>query len=95
METTQKNLKSSVRSEIVSDTINHRPNHTFVRAMVFSAQRPNKMDGDKDSNIAYNEANLADAIAKVASDNSMSANDIQHIFPAVLRMLKSKTDWAK
>lgn len=41
------------------------------------------------------EATLAHAMAKVAEKNNMSANDIMHIFPAVLRMLKSNIDWAK
>lgn len=39
------------------------------------------------------EASLADAMARVAEKSGMSANDLQHLFPAVLRMLKSKSDW--
>lgn len=41
------------------------------------------------------EATLAHAMAVVAEKNGMSSNDLQHLFPAVLRMLKSDIDWAK
>jgi len=41
------------------------------------------------------EAELANALAKVAEKSGMSANDLQHIFPAVLRMMKNNSDWAK
>jgi uncharacterized protein (DUF2267 family) len=41
------------------------------------------------------EANLADAMARVAEKNGMTANDLMHLFPAVLRMLKSESRWAK
>lgn len=41
------------------------------------------------------EATLAHAMASVAEKNGMSSNDLQHLFPAVLRMLKSDIDWAK
>ena len=41
------------------------------------------------------EATLAHAMAVVAEKNGMSANDLSHLFPALLRTLKSETDWAK
>lgn len=41
------------------------------------------------------EASLAFFIAKVAEKNGMSANDIHHMFPYILRMLKSDIDWSK
>jgi len=41
------------------------------------------------------EATLAHAMAIVAEKNGMSSNDLQHLFPAILRMLKSDIDWAK
>lgn len=41
------------------------------------------------------EATLAHVMAIVAEKNGMSSNDLQHLFPAVLRMLKSDIDWAK
>ena len=41
------------------------------------------------------EETLAHAMAIVAEKNGMSSNDLHHLFPAVLRMLKSDIDWAK
>ncbi len=40
------------------------------------------------------EANLANAMAIVAEKSGMTVNDLQHIFPAVLRMLKNDTAWS-
>ena len=41
------------------------------------------------------EAILAYAMAVVAEKNGISTNDLSHLFPAVLRTLKSDIDWAK
>lgn len=41
------------------------------------------------------EAALAHQMAVVAQKNGMNANDMQHLFPFVLRILKSDIDWAK
>ena len=41
------------------------------------------------------ECELVDAMAVVAEQNGFTANDLQHLFPAVLRMLKSNSVWAK
>ena len=41
------------------------------------------------------EANLANAMAMVAEKNGMDANDMQHLFPAVWRMLKNDSAWSK
>jgi len=41
------------------------------------------------------EAMLAHQMAVVAEKSGMTANDLQHIFPAVLRMLKNDSDWSK
>jgi len=46
-------------------------------------------------NEAKNEAHLADAIARVAEQNGMGINDVHQVLPFILRMLKSKTAWAK
>ena len=43
----------------------------------------------------HSEASLAHFMAEVAEKNGISNNDIMHIYPLVLRMLKSKIDWAK
>jgi len=40
------------------------------------------------------EATLANSLAIVAEKNGLSANDLQHLFPAILRMLKSDIPWA-
>jgi len=41
------------------------------------------------------EAALAHHMAAVGEKNGITANDMQHLFPAVLRMLKNKSEWAK
>ena len=41
------------------------------------------------------EAMLAHQMAIIAEKNGLSKNDIMHLFPYVLRMLKSEIDWAK
>ena len=41
------------------------------------------------------EAILAHQLAVVAEKNGLNANDLQHLFPAVLRMLKSNINWSK
>ena len=41
------------------------------------------------------EADLANAIAAVAKKNGLSNNDMSHVFPYILRMLKSNSVWAK
>lgn len=41
------------------------------------------------------EAILAQAMAMVGEKNKISTNDLQHLFPAVLRLLKSKSKWAE
>jgi hypothetical protein len=43
----------------------------------------------------HDEAALAHFIAKVAEKNGLSANDVQNLFPAILRMLKSDIPWSK
>lgn len=83
--------QNSVRLVIVKDTVNYFPNHQSVKSCVF----PAKLNDEKELEKAHNEANLMDAVAKVACDNGMNANDVQHIFPAMLRMLKSTSHWAK
>jgi len=56
--------------------------HSFVKALHFE-------------NDEQDEKTLADAIARVAEKNGMSANDVAYVFPYILRMLKSDIDWAK
>ncbi|MCF8339716.1 MAG: hypothetical protein K9I82_01965 [Chitinophagaceae bacterium] len=40
-------------------------------------------------------ATLAHYMAVVAEKNGLSVNDLQHLFPAVLRMLKDTSNWSK
>lgn len=57
------------------------PAHEMVRNWVFT-------EAEED------EALLAHYMAAVAEKNGLSANDMMHLFPAVLRMLKSDITWA-
>ncbi len=41
------------------------------------------------------EAVLANSIAIVAEKNGITINELQYIFPSILRMLKSDIDWSK
>jgi len=41
------------------------------------------------------EASLAHFMAVVAEKNGLSGNDLNHIFPVVLRILKSEIPWSK
>ena len=41
------------------------------------------------------EATLLNSIAVVAEKNGLSRNDLSHLFPAILRMLKSDIEWSK
>ena len=43
----------------------------------------------------HDEAALAHFMGKVAEKNGLSANDMSHLFPYVLRMLKSDIPWSK
>ncbi len=58
------------------------PTHWMVKNWLFQ-------ENEKD------EAALAHAMATVAEKNGMSSNDLQHLFPAVLRMIKSDINWTK
>ena len=58
------------------------PAHWMVKNWVFTEDE-------------HAEATLAHAMAVVAEKNGMSANDLSHLFPALLRTLKSDIDWAK
>ncbi len=40
------------------------------------------------------EAALAHFLAVVASKNGVSPNELQHLFPAVLRLVKSTSSWS-
>jgi hypothetical protein len=41
------------------------------------------------------QANLANALACLATVTGVNNNELQHIFPIVLRIMKSKGKWSK
>ncbi len=41
------------------------------------------------------QACLAHYLAVIAEKNGMTANDLQHLFPTVLRILKDNSQWSK
>jgi hypothetical protein len=59
-----------------------RPAHKMVEHWTFTEE-------------TEEEAMLANAMAVVAQKSKMSINDLQHIFPAVLRILKNNSEWSK
>ena len=67
----------------------YSPNHYWVKNWVFP------FDENTDEMLAIKEANLADAVSRVAEANGMNNNEVHQLFPAILRMLKSKSDWTK
>lgn len=71
----------STRTQSNKGQIEIFPSHQFVNNWLFQ-------EDEKD------EASLAHYVAKVAEKNGMSANDIHHIYPAILRMLRSNIEWA-
>lgn len=58
------------------------PAHSMVKNWLFTENE-------------HAEATLANAIAVVAEKNGMSVNDLQHLFSAILRILKSDINWSK
>ena len=58
------------------------PTHKMVANWVFDEQE-------------QEEAALTNYMAAVAEKSGMDANDLIHLVPAVLRMLKSDCAWAK
>lgn len=67
----------------------YSPNHHFVKSWVFPYENANE------ELTAIKEANLADALARVGEANGLSNNDIHQMFPLIMRMLKSNSEWAK
>ena len=59
-----------------------KPTHEFVKNQVFNED-------------SIEEAKLANAIAAIAEKSGMLQNELNHIFPAILRMLKNNSEWAK
>lgn len=59
-----------------------RPNHPMVQNWSFTEE-------------TEDQAVLANSLAVVAEKNGLSANDLSHLFPAILRMLKDNSNWSK
>jgi len=58
------------------------PCHKFVKNHLFK-------ENEKE------EASLLHYIAVVSEKNGLNSNDISHLFPAILRILKSDIEWSK
>lgn len=57
------------------------PAHPMVKSWLFTEDE-------------HAEATLANSLAIVAEKNGLSANDLHHLFPYILRMLRSDIPWA-
>lgn len=73
-------------------TVEMFPEHQFISNWIFEVD---KKCSEEEYKKNEDDVHLANAMAKVAENNGMSANDMQHLFPAVLRMLKSNSAWSK
>lgn len=58
------------------------PKNTHVKNWLFD-------EGQED------EAHLAEFMARVGEKNGLNQNHFMHLFPAILRMLKSDIKWSK
>lgn len=76
-----KTFERPTRTEPNKGKLEVFPNHVFAKNWLFTEDE-------------QEEAALAHQIAAVAEKNGMSANDVYHLFPAMLRMLRSNIDWA-
>jgi hypothetical protein len=75
----------------------YTPKHPSVKNCVFE-YNPNEDREDSQYSKDWDakcDAELLDAIATVGERNGQNANDFMHLFPAILRMLKSNSYWAK
>jgi hypothetical protein len=73
---------SNIRREYKRTGVEVYPLHEFVHNWKF-----------EESEEA--EAELAHAIAVVAEKNGVGRNEVMHLFPGILRMLKSNIQWSK
>jgi hypothetical protein len=81
----------SIRTSIISDSYNVFPNHRFVKSWYFSANVKN----EEECEIEELHAEFANAMAKLGEKLGLDTNDIRHMFPMVLRMMKSNSEWSK
>jgi len=94
---TTKQLTMATKLDYKKGVERYSPMHPSVQNCIFEVGANGfKTDGKyATSEEAEMEANLLDAIAHVGSANGLTANDYNHLFPAILRMLKSNSAWAK
>lgn len=78
----QNNYSEFIKTKFSNGDMELFPTHPMIRNWRFE-------EGEE------SELMLVTTMAEVAEKNGMSANDLQHIFPAVLRMLKSDIPWSK
>lgn len=76
-----KRREQSIRYEYLKDDTYIYPNHPMVENWRFK----------KDQEV---EAEFCNSMAELAEKNGISTNDFMHLFSAVLRMLKSESQWA-
>lgn len=78
MENSKTTLKRVKRSGEIA--IRNFPLHSMVSHFEFEENQ-------------IEEAHLCDAIAHVAVKNGLSNNDVMHLFPVIMRILKDKSAW--
>lgn len=69
----------------------YRPEFADINNWLF----PFEDENSPEAVTAATEAHLADAVARVGTSNGMEKGEIQSAFTAILRILKSKSEWAK
>jgi len=65
----------------------YSPNHPHCKSWVFP------FTNEHEEYEAIREAELCQSMAEVGAMNGMDANDLNKLFPAVLRMLKSNSNY--
>jgi hypothetical protein len=59
-----------------------KPAHQMVQNWMFTEE-------------TEDHASLVHYMAVIAEKNGLTVNDLQHLFPAVLRMLKDNSNWSR
>lgn len=75
-------MKNVLNFEYYKGEVHVFPAHPMVKSWCFTED-------------TEDEAKLAHYMATVAEKSGMTVNDLQHIFPAVLRMLKNTSAWSE
>jgi hypothetical protein len=75
-------VKNPLKFDYTVNDITVKPTHPMISNWAFTED-------------TADEAALAHYMAVVGEKNGIGVNDLQHIFPAVLRMLKNTSAWSK